>query len=351
MSMFSGDYEFYLNSEDLHDNDLPLTHSRAKGGTMVLWHISLSPYIRVLPTSSSSFVSVLLSPPNILPSVHTGVYLPTAGRDGEWLNAMAELEHHLMEISEKYENFASFLRGDFNASSKNASRASILSAFIARLDLTRVSISHNTYHHFTGGGESDSDLDIILYSDGANVSEQVSEIVCELEHPTMSSHHDLIASTFTLPPIKLESVDVSNNVTAPRVPNHRFSTRWSDEGVSDYREAVTPLLSQIRETWGNTAGTLSVSIMLSTTYAAMNIASKSTNKVVNLREKFKPKPKIDPDVADAAMNCTEDHKQLNLLRSLAGTSAEADDAIAVAKEALADSKRAFRQVTRAAREG
>ena len=42
--------------------DLPMTHSRAKGGTMVIWHSSLSPHIRVLPTSSPSFVSVLLSP-------------------------------------------------------------------------------------------------------------------------------------------------------------------------------------------------------------------------------------------------------------------------------------------------
>ena len=71
---------------------------------MVIWNSSLSPHIRVLPTSSPSFVSVLLSPPNILPSVHTGVYLPTAGRDGEWLNGLVELELYIMETREKYRN-------------------------------------------------------------------------------------------------------------------------------------------------------------------------------------------------------------------------------------------------------
>ena len=98
---------FYLNSEDVHEMDLPMTHSRAKGGTMVIWHSSLSSHIRVLPTSSPSFVSVLHSPsplPNILPPVHTGVYLPTAGRDGEWLNGLVELELYIMETREKYRN-------------------------------------------------------------------------------------------------------------------------------------------------------------------------------------------------------------------------------------------------------
>ena len=58
---------------------------------------------------------------------------------------------------------ATFLRGDINASTKNKSRAAILTAMISRLELTRVNIDHFTYHHFTGGGSSDSDLDVLLY--------------------------------------------------------------------------------------------------------------------------------------------------------------------------------------------
>ena len=86
--------------------------------------------------------------------------------------------------------------------------ATILAAVIVRLVLTRVSITHNTYHHFTGG-DGDSDLDIFLYSDDVNVAKHMNEVICELKHPLMYSHNDLIviASTFTLPPIKMESVD------------------------------------------------------------------------------------------------------------------------------------------------
>ena len=120
LQSFLGSYQSHLNSDDVHDLELPLTHPRAKGGTMVLWHSSLSPFIKILPSSSPSFISVLLSPPGHLPSLHTGVYLPTAGRDGEWLSTLIELEDHIVKTKEKHEGpLAVFLRGDFNASSKN----------------------------------------------------------------------------------------------------------------------------------------------------------------------------------------------------------------------------------------
>ena len=85
-----------------------------------MWERSLSPYIKVLPTCSPSFVSVLLSPPGVLPSLHIGVYLPTAGKDGLWLAALVELEEHIMETIDKHDGLlATIARGDFNASSKN----------------------------------------------------------------------------------------------------------------------------------------------------------------------------------------------------------------------------------------
>ena len=148
---FTDSYSTHLNSEDVHDMELPLTHPRAKGGTLIMWHNSLSPHLKVLDTSSPSFVSVLYSPPGLLPSVHTGVYLPTAGKDGEWLACLVELEHHLTEVMEEHNrNIAVFVRGDLNASSKNKTRATLLTAFISRMELSKVTIPHMTYHHFTG---------------------------------------------------------------------------------------------------------------------------------------------------------------------------------------------------------
>ena len=76
--------------------------------------------------------------------------------------------------------------------------------------------------------------------------------------------------------------DKSKNIEAPRVPNLGFSTKWSKDGEEDYRQTVTPFLSQIRETWGNSKSSASISLLLSTTYTAMTQTAKATNKVMNL---------------------------------------------------------------------
>ena len=206
----------------------------------------------------------------------------------------------------------------------------------------RVAIGHHTYHHFTGGGTSDSDLDIILYGGHEGASEALVDIVCELEHPLMSSHHDLIVSTCSLPPLLQESSDQTSYIAAPRIPNTRFATKWSDEGVSEYKQAVAPLLSQIRETW--CSGTTAVSMMLSTTYAAMNLGSHATNKVVNLADKPKVRSKTNPEVNEAARICMQNQNYLTSLRSSPHTPL---NDITDAKGVLASSRLAYRRVVRA----
>ena len=99
-----------------------------------------------------------------------------------------------MEITDKHDGLlASFVRGDFNASSKNKTRAALLSAVIVRLKLSKVNIDFPTYHHFTGNGLHDSDLDLLLFG-GKDVSEVLVDTVCKLEYPLIFSHHDILIS-------------------------------------------------------------------------------------------------------------------------------------------------------------
>ena len=76
LTPFLSEYEAHLNSEDAHDMDLPLTHQKAKGGTMAIWHSSLSPYLKVLPSSSPSFFSILISVPGRLSACPAHCCLP-----------------------------------------------------------------------------------------------------------------------------------------------------------------------------------------------------------------------------------------------------------------------------------
>ena len=124
-SMLRGKYCYNLNSEDIYCPELPLTARKAHGGTMVLWKQELDPHIRVLPTTSAAVLPLLLAIPGVSRSAHIAVYLPTAGKDSEFISALAALECALLDI---YENHACpvYLRGDFNVNPKNRNRVNLL---------------------------------------------------------------------------------------------------------------------------------------------------------------------------------------------------------------------------------
>ena len=87
-----GQYSFHLNSEDLLQPDLALEHSKAKGGTMAIWKLSLDPFITILPTSSPSVLAIALAIPDHVISCHVSIYLPTAGQENEFLSAISCLD-------------------------------------------------------------------------------------------------------------------------------------------------------------------------------------------------------------------------------------------------------------------
>ena len=99
---FHGNYDAHLNSEDYHDQDLALDKVKARGGTMIMWHTSLTPLITVIPTESPSFQTILLKLPETVPSLHTALYLPTAGKEDQFFSTLAELTNHLEEIQSNY---------------------------------------------------------------------------------------------------------------------------------------------------------------------------------------------------------------------------------------------------------
>ena len=84
--------------------------------------------------------------------------------------------------------------------------------------------------------------------------------------------------------------------------------------------------------------------MLSATYAAINLGSCATNKVVNLGDKPKVRLKSNPEITEAARICMENLSYLTSLRS--PPCATLTD-ISVAKKVLASSRLDYRRVVRA----
>ena len=87
---------------DLAEPDLPLRCSRSVGGTMIMWRQEHDPFVTILPFSSTSFLPILFTPPELTPSVHVAVYLPTAGHESEFIEALSGLDACIPEVFEKY---------------------------------------------------------------------------------------------------------------------------------------------------------------------------------------------------------------------------------------------------------
>ena len=96
------------------------------------------------------------------------------------------------QLIEQHPGAALYLRGHFNVNENNRNRNTILQHLFCEHSLSSVPILHKTYHHFTGGGLSDSNLDKILFSSCIETAEKVVDIICKETNPLINSHHDLI---------------------------------------------------------------------------------------------------------------------------------------------------------------
>ena len=342
---FKGRYDSHLNSEDLYAEDLPLKKSRAHGGTMVMWHTSISPFVTVLPTISPSFVSILLKLPGIVPSVHTALYLPTSGREDQFMSSLVDLGDHIEEIRVKYPDVPHFLRGDANVNPNNSARHGLFSFFCAQFQLSSLPLHHTTYHHFVGDGALDSEIDVILhYLPKDDASEQLEKIICKFESPFVLSQHDVILSSCQLP--KAPSLPRDQNLMkAPKVPNERIKIVWDDEGILDYEKLVGSSLSDIRTLWGNSSSRSSISILLSSTYSSLSFAARSTNKSFDLSSSKTPKPSVNPEIRSLEKEVQKANKLLRQTKN----SNPSPDTIEPAKENLKIAKAALRQAVRADR--
>ena len=312
MSCLNQEYCYSLNSEDVFDPELPQIKSRAVGGTLALWRKWLDPYVTILPTQSPAFLPLLLRLPGARISVHIAIYLPTHGKDPDFIDVMAALKNCIDDLNNKYINPIIFIRGDGNSNPKNVMRSQILNHFIQSYGLSQVAISHPTYHHFVGDGLYDSNIDIILHT-GMQVCETVTEIVCKNQHPEISSHHDIILSKFNLP-YQPSPTPQSGLKVAPRTAYLRSKILWTDEGKDLYRNIVTSQLQELRMTWLDSNSKANISVLLDCTNTVLNIAAITTNPSKSLDERGNEKALKTPHVIKVALRKLKTKQKLMLKR-------------------------------------
>ena len=238
-----GDYCFYLNSDDLHNHELQLIKNSSFGGTLYMWRKWLDPFVTIHPVTSPSFTPIVMKIPNYQTSVHIGIYLPTHGKDTEFVSDLADLKICIEELVGMYPDAALFIRGDGNVNPKNKNRLALLEHLLDDCSLNKVQIHHKTYHHFVGDGAFDSNVDILLHSSKLPEPERVTKIMCKFDYPHLLSHHDIIISEFTLPARKTNPRK-QDLVLAPRITHKREKVEWSEEGAREFEKLVSPHLKK-----------------------------------------------------------------------------------------------------------
>ena len=240
LDLLAHHYNYFLNSEDRHDDLLSLKKSRAHGGTLSLWDKDLDPYITILEPRSSRILALVLDKPGYQISIHLNIYLHTAGKEANFLEDLAQLEDILDEVSEKYPDSITYIRGDANSSPVPRTlnkRDFLFKHFLETNNLGSVPTHHNTYHHFTNAGMSDSSIDVLLYkmvtSEGApnTCIESLLKVLCSKTNSLIDSSHDAIITSVSFPSIPSHIPKTSNNKTAPMIPNLKYKVNWSDEGI------------------------------------------------------------------------------------------------------------------------
>ena len=280
MKPLSGEYESSLSSDDNFDHELPLIKSKASGGTMVMWKKFLDPHITVLPLVSSSFLPILFHPPGAPLTIHIAVYLPTSGKETEFVSELSKLSIAVEDLDKAFPEASKFIRGDFNVNSKNIKRSQLLDLFCSHHRLLQVSMPKPTYHHFTGEGKSDSFLDRVFFSTPDTCHESLTNIECCKENPIIDSHHDLIITKLKLPKIDEPLDKPKDNITAPKNTNTRKRVLWSEPGIEAYQKLVLPHLSQLQDRWLSRNSKTSISILLTATNDLLNSCAEKTNKTV-----------------------------------------------------------------------
>ena len=283
MQYFKGEYCAFLNSEDLHHKDLSFRVNKAKGGTMIMWKKALDPYVTVHQPNTSAFIFIIIEIPGTQTSIHGSLYLPTSGKESEYMTELSNLKTEVENLRDKFPGAPLFLRGDANSSRSNLNRDFLFTNLCKDLDLRRVSIAHNTYHHFLGEGKSDSELDVLLFSCQSGVSESLLDIACKLDNHLVDSHHDALISLAVCPPCSSPLPRTINKV-APKVPNNRHKIRWSESGAEEYCSLMSYHLPRIRERWLDSSAPSSVSVLLQVTNMVMTEAAKLANKFHSLSE-------------------------------------------------------------------
>ena len=234
------------------------------------------------------------------------MYLPTAGKDAEFVRDLVILQETVDDTFDEYPDALMFIRGDANAACPprhQNKRDELLRHFLENNRLSFIPLNHSTYHHFTNNGLSDSSIDVIMGNDISN--EYLNKVLCGKTNPVIDSSHDAILSTFLIPQMP-HVPQTSSNITAPKIEHTKHKVEWSEEGITEYKILLSSVLPSLHDDYLDVAEPEAVSVLLQVTNHVLTEAAKLTNKTKILGKEPKPRKATIPSYIRNALKAKND---------------------------------------------
>ena len=92
---------------------------------MMLWLKELDPFVEVIKTKSTALLPVLFKMPGLKITLHVTLYMPTHGKDSEFVSDLAELRNCLDEFISSFSdddngNYACLVTNQAGTSTSNS---------------------------------------------------------------------------------------------------------------------------------------------------------------------------------------------------------------------------------------
>ena len=213
--------------------------------------------------------------------------------------------------------------------------------FLKKHGLNSVNFNHSTYHHFTGDGLFDSQIDVLLYQQKSS-PDILDKIICKIENPLLASAHDIVFSSHEIPQFDDQNAnDGSENIEAIRVTNNRVKIIWDEKNIHQYKDLVSHILPGLCNTWADPSSKSSISILLKATNDALSSCAVATNKFVKLGKNVRQRPFSSIEVRKAQQQLLRLSKHL---RELSLCDNASPSQLSDAKSALSSSRSAYRRL-------
>ena len=257
--------------------DLALQSGQVWHGTALGWKKAIDTHITKLPITSNRFCGVkfvdTLSKVSIL--AYT-TYLPTSGKDEEFLDVLSQLSFHISENN--IENSIIIIGADSNVSKKSSKRRyEAMLNFLELNSLKSVLLTDEaTFHHNNQTSESQVDHIYFYIPKNSNIKVAFKEQAWLKKNPSNVSSHDVIVGEVVLPVVEesQSSEDYSETYTEFVVKK----PKWEDSSKEEYKIETAKELKNLIENYNDDEFIPTLCEMFSRT---MVISAEKTLKLQN----------------------------------------------------------------------